>query len=233
MDQIIKEKSYEEIDAWQQTYFSRVFMWLGIALAFTGVVALYTANSSFLLNLIFSNRLTFYVLIGIELFLVVKISRGLTRMSGQQMTIALVLYSAVNGVTLSSIFLVYTYSSIASIFFISSAMFMALFITGYFIKIDMTRFSSFFKIALIGLVVTMVASVVFNLSGMQLGISVAGVLIFSGLTIYDAQKLKQISLMSMENEDQLQRFVIWGALNIYLDLINIFLFLLRIFGNRR
>lgn len=232
MDQIIKEKSIQEIDAWQYRYFSRVFMWLGIALAFTGIVAMYTVSSPFLLNLFLGNPIVMIAMIGVELFLVFRISRGIHRLNGQQMTMSLVIYSIVNGITISYIFLIYTYSSIATVFFIASAMFMALFILGYFIKIDMTKFSSFFGIALVGLLVTMVFGLIFNLSGIQLGVSIIGVLLFAGLTIYDGQKLKQISLMSMEDEDQFQRYVVWGALNIYLDLINIFLFLLRIFGGR-
>lgn len=232
MDQIIKEKSLQEIDAWQYRYFSSVFMWLGIALAFTGIVAMYTVSSPFLLNLILGNSMVFFGLVIVELFLVARISRGIHKLSGQQMTLSLVIYSILNGITISYIFLIYTYSSIASIFFVASATFVALFLLGYFIKIDMTKFTSFFSIALVGLVVAMLFSAVFKISAMQLGLSIVGVLIFAGLTIYDGQKLKQISLMSMDDEDQFQRYVVWGALNIYLDLINIFLFLLRIFGRR-
>ena len=144
-----------------------------------------------------------------------------------------VLYSAINGVMLSSIFLIYTTSSIASVFFITAGTFAVMAFIGYTTKTDLTSMGKILLMALIGLIIASLVNVFFVKStGFDLILSYAGVLIFVGLTAYDSQKIKQMLLMAPDAGEGAQKLALLGALSLYLDFINLFIYLLRIFGRR-
>ncbi|BEP27917.1 Bax inhibitor-1/YccA family protein [Helicovermis profundi] len=233
MNDFVREKSDYEIEGLQRSFINKVFLWMAIALSFTGVVSLYTVNSPWLLRFIFSSNITFSALIGLEFFAVWKLTRSLSTMSAAKASIGLVLYSVLNGLTLSSIFLMYTSSSIAMVLFISAGMFGSMFMIGMTIKADLSKMRSILFMGLIGIILASVANIFMRSSFMYTAISYIGVLIFCGLTMYDASKLKAISLRGINNDELMQKYVIAGALMLYLDFINLFLFLLRIMGRRK
>lgn len=223
----------KEIEIVQANFITRVYSWMSLALVITGMVALYTAYSPTLLSLIFGNRLVFYGLIIGELILVSKISRSLYKMSPQSTTLAFVFYAILNGLTLASIFVVFTSASIASTFFITSATFGIMSVIGHVTKKDLTKLGNLFVMAIIGLIIASLVNMFLNSSVIYWITTYIGIIIFVGLTAYDSQKIKRMSMMSFENEGMEQKLAITGALSLYLNFINLFLFLLRIFGRRK
>ena len=211
-----------------------VYNWMAIGLALTGLVAFYVSNSEAMLRLIFGNRLIFFGLIIGELVLVFSLSARVNKMQASTATGLFVLYAALNGATLSSIFLIYTRSSIASTFFICAATFVAVSIFGMVTKRDLTSMGQFLFMGLIGIVIASVVNMFVRSSGMSLIISYIGVIVFVGLTAYDTQKLKHMALSQPAGLDAgvVRKGAILGALSLYLDFINLFLMLLRILGNR-
>lgn len=211
-----------------------VYNWMAIGLALTGLVAFYVSNSEAMLRLIFGNRLIFFGLIIGELVLVFSLSARVNKMQASTATGLFVLYAALNGATLSAIFLIYTRSSIASTFFICAATFVAVSIFGMVTKRDLTSMGQFLFMGLIGIVIASVVNMFVRSSGMSLIISYIGVIVFVGLTAYDTQKLKHMALSQPAGLDAgvVRKGAILGALSLYLDFINLFLMLLRILGNR-
>ncbi|SDN66678.1 Bax inhibitor-1/YccA family protein [Desulfonauticus submarinus] len=211
-----------------------VYQWMAIGLGLTGIVAFYTASSPKLLQLIFGNPMLMWGLLIGEILLVIGISAGISKMSAQMATGLFLLYSGLNGLTLSAIFLVYTMSSIASTFLICAGMFGAMSVYGLITKKDLTSWGSFLFMGLIGLIIASIVNIFLKSSGLSFVISGIGVLVFVGLTAYDTQKLKEMGL-SAPYEDSLaiRRGTILGALTLYLDFINLFLMLLRFFGQTR
>ncbi len=209
-----------------------VYNWMAIGLAVTGFLAYYVANSPALVQLIFENRLIFFGLIIGELGLVIAISAAINRMSAGTATSLFVLYSALNGVTLSFIFLLYTQASIISTFFICAGTFAACSIYGWTTKKDLTSMGGFFRMGLIGIIIASLVNMFIQSSALHYVISYIGVLVFVGLTAYDTQKLKNMALTQPAGLDGsvTRKATILGALTLYLDFINLFLFLLRIFG---
>lgn len=215
------------------TLMRNVYVWMTLALIITGFCALLTAKSMTLLTLIFSNALVFYGLIIAELALVWILSLCINKLSFATATLMFILYSIINGVTLSSIFVVYELSSIATTFFITAGAFAGLAIVGTTTKKDLSAIGKFCYMALFGLILAMLVNLFLRNSMMDLVVSCVGVLIFSGLTAYDSQKIKQILEQADDVDDSMMKIALMGSLTLYLDFINLFLQLLRLFGSRR
>ena len=211
-----------------------VYNWMAIGLGITGLVAFYISNSETMLRLIFGNQLIFFGLIIGELALVFSISARVHKMQASTATSLFMLYAALNGATLSAIFLVYTRSSITSTFFICAATFIAASIYGMVTKRDLTSVGQFLFMGLIGIVIASVVNLFIRSSGVSLIVSYIGVIVFVGLTAYDTQKLRTMALTQPAGIDgaTLRKGAILGALTLYLDFINLFLMLLRIMGSR-
>ncbi|MFZ5571175.1 MAG: Bax inhibitor-1/YccA family protein [Thermodesulfobacteriota bacterium] len=217
------------------SFIRSVYNWMAVGLALTGVVAFWVAGSETMLKLIFGNQLVFWGLIIGELALVFSLSARVHRMEASTATGLFLLYSALNGATLAAILLAYTMSSIATTFFICAGTFAACSIYGMTTKRDLTGVGQFMFMGLIGIVIATVVNLFVKSSGMEMIISYLGVFIFVGLTAYDTQKLKEMALSQPAGLDAavIRKGAILGALSLYLDFINMFLFLLRIFGSSR
>jgi len=211
-----------------------VYNWMAIGLALTGFVAFYVSSTPALLNLIFRNRVLFFGLIIAELALVFTISARVHRMKASTATVLFVLYSALNGATLSFIFLIYTRSSITSTFFVCAATFIACSVYGWTTKRDLTSIGGFMMMGLIGIIIASLVNIFIRSSAMHMIISYVGVLVFVGLTAYDTQNLKAMAISQPADvgASAIRKGAILGALKLYLDFINLFLMLLRILGNR-
>ncbi|MEE8554168.1 MAG: Bax inhibitor-1/YccA family protein [Desulfobacterales bacterium] len=216
------------------TFIRSVYNWMAIGLGLTGFTALYVSNSETMLKLIFGNQLIFFGLIIGELVLVFSLASRVNKMQASTATSLFVLYAALNGVTLSAIFLIYTRSSITSTFFICAATFVASSIYGMVTKRDLTSMGQFMFMGLIGIVIASVVNLFVRSSGMSLIVSYIGVIVFVGLTAYDTQKLRTMALSQPAGLDgaTVRKGAILGALTLYLDFINLFLMLLRILGSR-
>lgn len=211
----------------------KVYTWMALAMVITGVTAYGVANSPAILNMIYSNQMVLWGLIIAELALVFGISGMINRISLTTATLMFVAYSVLNGAMLSSIFLVYTMSSIGQVFFITSATFGVMAFIGYTTKTDLTSMGKILFMALIGIIIATVVNIFVGSTGLQTVISYLGVLIFVGLTAYDSQKIKQMLYDQEVADEGAQKLALIGALTLYLDFINLFLYLLRIMGSRR
>jgi FtsH-binding integral membrane protein len=211
-----------------------VYNWMAIGLGITGLVAFYISNSEAMLRLIFGNQMIFFGLIIGELALVFSISARVHKMQAATATSLFMLYAALNGATLSAIFLIYTRSSITSTFFICAATFIVASIYGMATKRDLTSVGQFMFMGLIGIVIASVVNLFMRSSGVSLIVSYIGVIVFVGLTAYDTQKLRNMALTQPADIDgaTVRKGAILGALTLYLDFINLFLMLLRIMGSR-
>jgi FtsH-binding integral membrane protein len=216
-------------------YVRSVYNWMGIGLALTGFVAYYVSTNESLLRLVFGNPLLLMVLIVAELGLVFAIAGMVNRMSAATATALFVIYSGLNGVTLSSIFLVYVQTSIVSTFLICAATFIACSLYGWMTKRDLTSLGGFMMMGLIGIVIASLVNLFLQSSSVSAIISYIGVFVFIGLTAYDTQKIKNMAMTQPANLDGavIRKGAILGALSLYLDFINLFLMLLSIFGQRR
>jgi len=214
-------------------FLPKVYGWMTAGLALTAIVAALTLSSLQFMNLIFGNKLIFYGLIFGELGLVIALSAAINKISSTTATLLFLGYSALNGVTFASIFLIYTSSSIASTFFVTSGTFAAMSIFGTVTKRDLTSWGSFFFMGLVGIIIASVVNIFLQNEMIYWIISYVGVFVFVGLTAYDTQKLKRIGEAGFDNEESRKKASILGALTLYLDFINLFLMLLRVMGNRR
>ncbi len=212
-----------------------VYNWMFVGLALTGLIAYYASTNEAIKQLVFGNRIVFFGLIIAELVMVFSLSGFVNRMSSTAATALFVLYSALNGVTLSFIFLVYAQASIVSTFFICAGTFLVCSIFGWTTKRDLTSLGGFMAMGLIGVIIASVVNMFIQSSSMSMIISYIGVLVFVGLTAYDTQKLKQMALTQPDGVENavVRKAAILGALSLYLDFINLFLLLLRIFGGSR
>lgn len=211
----------------------KVYVWMTLALVLTGITAYGVASSPGLMMTIFQTPAIMWGLIIAELAIVIAISAAINRLSLTTATLLFVLYSVLNGATFSLIFAVYTMSSIANVFFITAGTFGVMAAYGYFTKRDLSSWGKLLLMALIGLIIaTLVNVFLVKSSGFDLILSYAGVLIFVGLTAYDTQKIKQMLAMQTDMGEGAQKVALLGALSLYLDFINLFLYLLRIFGRR-
>ncbi|MCQ2206751.1 MAG: Bax inhibitor-1/YccA family protein [Paludibacteraceae bacterium] len=212
-------------------YFSKVYGWMAFALLLSGLAAWLTGHNVAIQQALFTGY-TPMVLFGIELALVFGISAAINNLSASVCTLLFVLYSVVNGLTLGVIFLVYTETSIMSTFLVTAITFGVMSIYGYTTKSDLTGWGKILMFALIGLVVATLVNFFMKSSMMSLIISGIGVLVFVGLTAYDTQKLKDLAYTATD-EESMTKLAVYGALDLYLDFVNLFLYLLRFLGNRR
>ncbi len=214
---------------------ARVFNWMAIGLCLTGFAAFLTASSPYLLQIIFGNKAIFLGLIVVELCIVFYLSARVHKLSPQTATGIFIGYAILNGLTIAAIFLLYTMSSIASTFFITAGMFGAMAIYGRVTKRDLTGLGSFMIMGLFGIIIASVVNIFMQSSELAWITSGIGVIVFTGLTAYDVQKIARIgaSGIMQQGEAAIQRTAIMGALSLYLDFINLFLSLLQLMGNRR
>lgn len=208
----------------------KVYLWMTMALVITGFTAYGVATSPAILSAILMNKMLFFGLIIGEFALVIGLSAAINRLSLSMATLMFVLYSVINGATLSVIFLAYTMSSIANVFFITAGTFAVMAFIGYTTKKDLSGMGKMLMMALIGLIIATVVNLFLRSTGLQLIVSYIGVLVFVGLTAYDSQKIKQMLMMAEDTGETAQKLALLGALSLYLDFVNMFLYMLRIFG---
>jgi FtsH-binding integral membrane protein len=212
------------------TLIRQVYAWMGGGLLVTAFMAMVTLSSPAILNAVFGgNRLVLYGLFLGEIGLVIAISGAINRLSAATASLLFLLYAALNGVTMSVIFAVYTAESVTSTFVITAATFGSMSAFGYLTKRDLTGWGSFLFMGLIGVVIASLVNFFTKSSAVSWIISAVGVIVFTGLTAYDTQKIKAMAASGVEG----RKPAILGALTLYLDFINLFLMLLRLLGNRR
>lgn len=210
-----------------------IYGWMAAGLGLTAVVAVSVASSPALLKLVF-NPVALIALVIAELALVMILSARINRMAAGTATTMFLAYSALNGVTLSGVFIAYTATTIASAFAVSAGMFLAMSIYGMVTKRDLTSLGSFMFMGLIGMLIAMVVNIFLQSSMMRFIIDCVGVLVFTGLTAYDTQRLKDMGESApMNDATAIRRGSILGALTLYLDFINLFLIMLRLFSGNR
>ncbi len=211
----------------------KVYVWMTLALVITGLVAYGVATSPALLMAIVMNKALFFGLIIAELALVIGVTAAINRLSMPMATLLFAVYSAINGATLSVIFIAYTMTSIANVFFITAGTFAAMAVLGYTTKKDLSGLGRILIMGLIGLIIATLVNVFFmHSAGLELMLSYIGVAVFVGLTAYDTQKIKQMLIASEGTGETAQKVALLGALSLYLDFINLFLYLLRLFGKK-
>lgn len=210
----------------------KVYVWMTLALILTGVTAYGVANSPGVLMALYSNQLLFWGLVIAEFALVIGITAAINKLSLTMATLMFVLYSVINGAMLSSVFMIYTMSSITSVFFITAGTFALMAFIGYATKTDLTSMGKILFMALIGIIIATIVNLFLKSTGLELILSYLGVLVFVGLTAYDSQKIKQMLLTAPDASEGAQKLALLGALTLYLDFINLFIYLLRIFGRR-
>ncbi|RXP44819.1 Bax inhibitor-1/YccA family protein [Lutibacter sp. HS1-25] len=229
----IQHYTQEQIQVEQANFMSKVYSWMTGALLITGLVAYYVASSPELINLIVGNKILFFGLIIAEIACVGYISARINKITAQTATGLFVGYSVLNGLTLSMIFLIYTASSIATTFFIAAGTFGIMSFYGYYTKRDLTSIGNLAFMALIGLIIASVVNMFLQSEMMYWITTYAGILIFVALIAYDTQKIKEMNIIGNEGTEEDKKEAILGALSLYLDFINLFLYLLRIFGDRK
>ena len=233
MDSIMIQKAQVQVRV--NSFVRSVYNWMAIGLGITGVVAYGVANSPGLREIVFGAPMVFFGLIIAQLVMVFMISARIQRMQASTATMLFIVYSALNGATLSSIFLAYAQSAITSTFFICAATFTACSVYGWTTRRDLTTMGGFLTMGLIGIVIASVVNMFVQSSAVSIIVSYVGVLVFVGLTAYDTQDIKNMALSQPGDIDAgaVRKGAILGALKLYLDFINLFLMLLRIFGGRR
>ncbi len=231
LEQLVQQKD-GALSATFPALMRKVYVWMTLALAITGICAYGVATSPSLLQMIYGNSTMSWVLLLAELGLVFYTTARIDRLSLSTATTLFIIYSALNGVTLSSIFVVYSMTSIAKVFFITAGTFAAMALYGYTTKTDLSRIGNILFMALIGLVIATVVNIFLKSAMFDLILSYVGVAIFVGLTAWDSQKIKRMLAMQTDMGEVAQKYALMGALTLYLDFINLFLYLLRIFGNR-
>ena len=220
-----------DLDLGLRAHMQKVFGLMGLGTAITGLVAFFTAQSPTLLEAIYGTPLRWVVFLA-PLGFVLALSFGIQRMRASTAQLVFWAFAGVMGLSLASIFLVYTGQSIVTTFFVSSATFFAMALYGYTTKRDLTGWGSFLFMGLIGLIIASVVNIFVGSTALQFAISAIGVLIFTGLTAYDTQKIKEMYYAGDDAETGGKK-AIMGALTLYLDFINLFLMLLRFIGDRR
>jgi hypothetical protein len=230
----------EQIVSSSRTFIAGVFSWMFLALLITAVAAYLFSSSDELMGLLkvqtdngFRLSALGYLVMFAPLGLVLLLSFGINKLSFPAMSGVYILYSLVTGISLSFILLAFTSESIFKTFLITSAMFGTMAVMGYTTKMDLTRFGSILSMFLVGLVIAMVVNIFMKSGTMSYIIDIAGILIFTGLTAYDMQRIKTMGENSVAGEESTKKMMLMGALTLYLDFINMFLFLLRLFGSRK
>ena len=230
--------STDQIDLGLKAYMNKVYSFMAVGLALTGVIAHLTSSMAFDFrtntmtafgNAIYGSPLAFLIMLA-PLGFIIALNMGIAKMKESTVQVLFWAFAAVMGLSLSSIFIQYTGESVARVFFISAGAFGALSLYGYTTKKDLTGWGSFLFIGLIGILIASIVNIFVASSALQFGISVIGVLVFAGLTAYDTQRIKA---MYFDNSGQEGKKAIMGALTLYLDFINLFIMLIQLFGQRR
>lgn len=231
----LQNRSEARVQVRVNSFVRSVYNWMAVGLALTGGVAFFTAHSPALLKLIFTNQIVFFGLIIAELGMVFYLSARVQKLEASTATGLFVTYAALNGLTLSFIFLAFTGTSIASTFFICAATFVACSIYGMTTQRDLTSLGSFMFMGLIGIIIASVVNLFVRSTAVFTIVNYIGVLVFIGLTAYDTQKLKTMAVTQPEGLEAgvIRKGAIMGALSLYLDFINLFLMLLYILGGSR
>lgn len=226
----------ENVDVLLKQLLTNVFGWMGIGLTITSFVSYYISSTPTLLSLLIEqDQMTmfgYFILFSPFLF-VLLMSFGFNRLSYLSLTFLFIIYSILMGASLSYVFLIYTNESVYSTFIIAAIMFGTMAIIGYFTKADLSNLGNILFMALIGIIISSFINAFLGSDSLSYLISFASVIIFSGLTAWDTQKLKNLAIESINDQETISKFGIMGALTLYLDFINLFLSLLRLFGNRK
>ena len=227
-------QSYSQGQVLSRSLMRNVYLWMTLGLAITGVVAYGASQSEAIMSLLLGSG-SFMILFIVQIALVFFLSARIMKMSPMTATFSFAVYAIINGLTMSYIFLVYTSLAIASTFFITAGMFGTMSVFAFVTKSDLSNWRSYLFMGLIGIIIASLVNIFLRSGTLSYIISYAGVVIFMGLTAYDTQKIKQMSDSLSEGLDEPNyiRLSIMGALKLYLDFINIFLFMLRILGGRR
>ena len=238
MNNNLGQRAYASADVRTQAstiFLAKVFNWMAIGLGLTGVFAMIVSNSPTIQQTIFGNPILFFGLIIGELGMVIYLSARIQKMTAQKATAIFLLYSILNGITLSAVFLAYTAASITVTFFVTAGMFGSMAVYGFVTKKDLSGMGSFLMMGLIGIIIAAVVNMFVQSSMMTFIISAIGVIVFTGLTAYDVQKISKMGAGGiMESGDAaIRKGAIIGALALYLDFINLFLMLLHFLGDRR
>jgi FtsH-binding integral membrane protein len=223
----------EAVVAQQRTYLVRVYGWMTVGLVFTALAAIYTLSQDYLIKAILTNSWLFFSLIIGELALVLVLNGALSRLSPPIATAMFLLYATLNGVTLSFILLIYTAASVGETFLITAGMFGVMSAYGYFTKRDLTSLGNILMMALVGVILASVFNIFFNVAAIYWIVTFLGIAVFVGLVAYDTQKIKRIMGATADGTEANYKAAIIGALILYLDFVNLFLLLLRLFGKRR
>jgi hypothetical protein len=218
--------------ATQSDFVRRVYNWMALGLAVTAITSLFTVNSPGMLHFIFGTPMVLMVLILAELGIVIGLSAAINRLSSSTALFLFFGYSFLNGLTLAAIFLVYTRTSIANTFFVTAGTFGVMSVYGYTTKRDLTSWGSFLTMGLIGIIIASLVNFFLRSTQVYWLVTYLGVIIFVGLTAYDAQQIKAMAMGGFAGEEMERKGAVIGALRLYLDFINLFLLLLRIFGRR-
>jgi uncharacterized protein len=213
-------------------FFSKVYFWMFLGLILSTLAALIVVGVPAFSAFLFSNMILFFALIIIELILVISLVAALKKISSSTAKIMFTIYSILNGITISVILLIYTGASVIATFFVAAMMFGVMAFWGFFTDKDLSKLGPILFMALIGLIIALIVNIFLQSSRMDLIISFIGVILFTLLTAYDNQYLKRIATQ-IKGKEQIAKMAIMGALKLYLDFINLFLFLLRFLGNRR
>jgi len=222
-----------QVELEQRSFIVKVYGWMAFALAITAITAMLTVSVPALITTIVYNRFLFFGLLIGELVLVGYLSAAVQKMTVATATAIFVGYSALNGLTLSIVFLVFTAESIASTFFITAGTFAVISVYGYVTKRDLTSVGNLCLTGLIGVIIASVVNLFFHNEAIYWVTTYMGILVFVGLTAYDTQKIKSMNIIGNEGTEEDRKEAIMGALALYLDFINLFLLLLRLFGRRK
>ncbi|MBR5892751.1 MAG: Bax inhibitor-1/YccA family protein [Bacteroidaceae bacterium] len=233
MDNYVKEISTKSEKSIVNSVMKNVFALMTLALAATGAISYIVSNNIQILKAILENQPLFWGLIIGELVLVIVLSAMINRISFTTALILFAIYSVMNGVTLAPLFIVFTAESIASAFFVTAGTFGAMAIFGYITKFDLSGIGKILIMALFGLIIASIVNIFLASSQMEMIINYAGVLIFTGLTAYDTQKIKNLVQENINNDNIIPKLSVIGSLTLYLDFINLFLKLLKLMGKRK
>lgn len=211
-------------------YVRKVFLWMTLGLVVAAASG-YTLVATSLIRFFFS-PISMLVLLGCEMFLVFKLSASLHKLSANTAKVMFIIYSALTGVSIGAVGIAYGLYTVFLAFAYTSILFGSLALIGYTTRLDLTRFSSIFFASLLSLLVVSVFNLFFHLQGLSMVISYLGIILFSLITAYDIQKMKKIYEMAVDSGEEVERYAIFSALDLFLDFINIFLYIVRIIGNK-
>lgn len=236
----MKERDYEIMEGRSgysslsfPTLMRKVYLWMSLALVITAVTAYGVGSTPNLLTMVWSTKYVPIILIVVQLGLVLGLSTAIQKMSLMSATAIFTLYSIVTGITLSSLLVIYSPTILTKVFLITAGMFGSMAFIGYTTKSDLTSIGKFAFMALIGLIIASVVNMFLHSPSFDYILSYIGVAIFIGLTAYDSQKIKEMLATCPDGGEEAQKLALLGSLTLYLDFINLFLYLLRIFGRSR